>query len=126
MPSVRAQEATRQATDRSQGPSEPRTQSPAALRARTRNVAWNASSAACGSLEDRTARPEDHRPMPLHQDGEGQLGSRPVAVREPLQELPVGLLSDRAGVEERLDVPEKGSLTTHSPVSPGPDYPLCC
>jgi hypothetical protein len=56
--------------------------------------------------EDRTARPEDHRAMPLHQDGEGQLGGYPVAVRKRLKELPVGLLSDLPAVEKRLDVLE--------------------
>ena len=42
----------------------------------------------------------------------------PIAAREPLQELTIGLLADRAGVEERLDVLEKGPLTRLHPIQP--------
>ena len=59
------------------------------------------------------ARPVDHRAVPLHQDGERQLGDGSVAAREPLEELPVGLLADHARVEERLDLLDEGPRTAH-------------
>ena len=51
------------------------------------------------------ADPQDHRPVPLHQDREGQLGGLAPVGGEPLQELAVGQLADRADVEERPELP---------------------
>ena len=44
--------------------------------------------------------------MPLDQDGEGQFGGLAPVGREPLQELSVRQLPDRAYVEERAELPQ--------------------
>ena len=60
----------------------------------------------------RPGRPSGHA---AHQDREGQLGGRPVAAGEHLEELAIGLLCDRPPIEECFDVPEKGPLTILHP-----------
>jgi hypothetical protein len=67
--------ATRCATLSSQPPSETFTERECTLRASTRNVAWNASSAACSSWWTPPADAEDHRPVSLNQCLEGQLSA---------------------------------------------------
>ena len=49
---------------------------------------------------------QDHRPVPLDQDREGQLGRLAPVGREPLQELAVGQVPDRPHVEERAELSE--------------------
>ena len=70
---ARARRATRSATPWSQGPSDPPTRTAPARRARTRNVAWKASPASAESRRPPADAP-DHRPVPVHQRREGQLG----------------------------------------------------
>ena len=60
--------------------------------------------------QDAPADAQDHRPMPLDQDREGQLGRLAPIGREPLQELPVGQLADRPDVEERAELPEDSPI----------------
>ncbi len=92
---LRASMATRQATACSQGPSEPRTQSRPARRARSRNTAWKASSAACSSRR-MLRQALDHRPVPLDQRRERRLVA---VIREPFQQLLVRQTRD-CSVEE--------------------------
>ncbi len=51
------------------------------------------------------ADPHHHRTVPLDQDGESQLGGLAAVGREPLQELAVGQLPDRADAIERPELP---------------------
>ena len=78
-------DATRRPRRWSQGPSESRPQSAPARRTRTRNVAWKASWASCSSREDRPADAQHHRPVPLDQGREGQLGPVVPTVQKPTQ-----------------------------------------
>ena len=81
--SVRAQVGDTTATDRkpfwSSASRRPHLLPP--QRARTRKVAWKRIlGRGADRVENRTARPEDHRAMPPHQDGEGQFGGHRVAI----------------------------------------------
>jgi hypothetical protein len=62
-------------------------------------------------VEDRKARSEDHRPVPLHQRCESKFGGRAIGVCKPLQKLPVGLITDRARIEKRFNELDKRPLT---------------
>ena len=90
-------------------------------RTRTRKVAWKASSAACGSREQAAADPQDHRPVPLDERGERQLGSLAPRPSEPFEELAVAQPGDRPDVEQRLQLtPGCAPLGTISaPLAPG-------
>ncbi len=58
--------------------------------------------------------------MPLHQDGEGQLGDVAPVGRELLQELSVRQVADRAHVEERAELSEDSPILAdrHDSVPP--------
>ena len=60
--------------------------------------------------EHAPADAQDHRPVPLDQDREGQLGRLAAVGREPLQELAVGQLADRPHVEERAKLSQGGPV----------------
>ncbi len=62
--------------------------------------------------EDGQADAPDHRAMPLHQRGEGQLGHLVRIGREPLQELPVGQFPDRPHVVENAKLPQDGPVSS--------------
>jgi hypothetical protein len=49
--------------------------------------------------QDGPARSEDHRAVPLDQDGEGQIGCLAITRRKSLQKLPVGQVADCSRVE---------------------------
>jgi len=65
-----------------------------------------------GFAEDRLTDAKDHRAVPLDEGGERQLGGLPGARREPLQQLSVRQPSDCPDVEERLDLPEGGAVSS--------------
>ena len=97
----RALRATRMATRYSQPPSDSTLSSRPALRASVRKVAWNASSAACGSLRTRRHAATDHRPVPPDEGRERRLGPGITpALAEPAKQLGVGPLARRAVAEE--------------------------
>jgi hypothetical protein len=54
--------------------------------------------------QDRPANAEHRRAVPLDQGGEGHLAHLAAPGREQIQQLPVRPLSDRAYVEERVNV----------------------
>ncbi len=61
--------------------------------------------------QDRVADAEDHRPVPLDQDGERPFGDLLGAFSEPAQEFGVGQAADAARVEEHLDIPKDGFVS---------------
>ena len=71
-------------------------------------------------IQHAPADAQHHRPMPLHQDREGQLGGLAPVGREPLQELSVRQVPDRPHVEERAELPEDSPILSdrHDWVSP--------
>ena len=100
------------------GPSESCTQSPRAFLTRTRKVAWKASSRVVRVGQDAPADAQDHRPVPLDQGREGQLGRLAPAGREPLQELPVRQLPDGSDVHQRADLAQdRAILPSRHPLS---------
>ena len=102
--------ATRWATPCSQGPTDSRLRIEPAWRSRTRNVAWKASSASCGSPRTPRQTRSTIGAVPLDQQGEGRLGlGVPVAAgaaegRDPIQQLAVGQARQGSRVEDRLEV----------------------
>ena len=73
-------------------------------------MAWNASWVSCGSASTPRQTAQDHRPVPLDQDGEGQLGGLAPVGREPFQELAVRQVPDRSHVEEGAELPEDSPI----------------
>ena len=70
------------------------------MRAITRNVAWNASSASWGLLQHLPADPKHHRSVPIHQGRKTGLGGLVGTREEPVEELPVGQVADHAHAVE--------------------------
>ncbi len=52
--------------------------------------------------------PPDHRPVPLYQRRERRLGTFLVASHKPLQELPIGQVTERTDLEQGMDLPQDG------------------
>ena len=76
-----------------------------ALRTRTRNVAWKASSTSLESVRTTPADGHDHRAMCRHEGGERRLVA---AGDEPLQQLRVRQPRDCPLAEQPADMPEDG------------------
>ena len=73
-----------------------------------------------GVGQDPPADPVNHRPVPLDDRGEGQLGELAVAGQESLEELVVGQPGHRPDVEERAEVTAGGlrSILRHRCLPP--------
>ena len=85
-------------------------------------MAWKASCGVVRVRQHAAADPQHHRPVPLDQDREGQLGGLAPVGREPLQELAVGQLADGADVEQRPELPpDRPILPDAHRWSPPPD-----
>jgi hypothetical protein len=60
--------------------------------------------------------------VPLHERRERRLGTVLVAGNEPFQELPIGQITDRARLEQGLNLPQDGCsplfLPCHGSTSP--------
>ena len=64
------------------------------------------------------ADPQDHRAVPLDQDGERQLARLVAARREAIEELPVVQSAAGPDAEERLELPQRDTAPCcrHEPV----------
>src|SRR5215213_9739855 len=67
---------------------------------------------------------EDHRPVPLDQGCEGQLGRLGVLGREPFEELTVGELPDGPQVEQGSELPPDGPVRSDRNEFTPPSSPL--
>ena len=64
--------------------------------------------------EDAPADAQDHRPVPLDQGREGQLGRLAAPGREPLEELAVGQSRRRSGRQQRAELPREPAGPFHT------------
>ncbi len=62
--------------------------------------------------EHGPANPQDHRSVPLDQDGEGQLSRLAASRHEAIEELAVGECAKCPDAEERLERPQCGAVSS--------------